>query len=312
MMKHSTRIPFFLLVLFLAILLASAKIPSRSLESLSSFASGGVGGGLSVLVGHPFDLVKVKHQTDANGSTPVGTFATLRDIIRKEGFCGMYRGVSAPLIAVAPIFATSFWGYHVGDKLVRACWGLTPTVPLNVLQLALAGGFSAFPTALVMVPAERIKCLLQTQDEQVNVRGGAKYNGFSDCATKLYQEHGILGLYKGTALTLMRDVPGNMVYFGVYEMAKRFLGNNPAAPLIAGALAGVAFWPVVLPMDCLKSRYQTGSYKNIGQVYSELMQQEGMAGMFRGIKPAMIRSAPANAVSFTGAELTKKALSKFY
>jgi len=166
-------------------------------------------GGLSVLVGHPFDLVKVKHQTDANGSKSKGTFATLRDIVKQEGFGGMYRGVTAPLIAVAPIFATSFWGFDLGDKLVRMCWGISPNTPLNLLQLALAGGFSAFPTALVMVPAERIKCLLQTQEQQ-GVRGGAKYNGFSDCASKLYQENGVLGLYKGTALTLMRDVPGNM------------------------------------------------------------------------------------------------------
>lgn len=103
------------------------------------------------------------------------------------------------------------------------------------------------------------------------------------------------------------------VYFGVYEFVKRYLGNNsPASSLIAGALAGISFWPVVLPMDCLKSRYQTGSYKNMRQVYTELMKQEGPAGLFRGIRPAMIRSAPANAISFTGAELTKKALSKFY
>ena len=99
----------------------------------------------------------------------------------------------------------------------------------------------------------------------------------------------------------------------MYEVAHRCLGRSPAAALAAGALAGIAFWPVVLPMDCLKSRYQTGSYRNIGEVYTELMKEdEGWAGMFRGIRPAMIRSAPANAVSFTGAELVKNALSKFY
>jgi hypothetical protein len=42
------------------------------------------------------------------------------------------------------------------------------------------------------------------------------------------------------------------------------------------------------------------------------MKEEGVSGMFRGIKPAMVRSAPANAVSFMGAEVTKKGLSKFY
>jgi hypothetical protein len=42
-----------------------------------------------------------------------------------------------------------------------------------------------------------------------------------------------------------------------------------------------------------------------------LVQEEGFAGFFHGIRPAMMRSAPANAVSFSGAELTKSALSKF-
>ena len=62
----------------------------------------GVGGVCSVLVGHPFDLVKVRMQTasakDKKGSK--GTFATLLDIVKTEGIGGLYRGVSAPLVAV--------------------------------------------------------------------------------------------------------------------------------------------------------------------------------------------------------------------
>ena len=261
--------------------------------------------------------------------TQLGTFATLREIIRTEGVRGMYRGVSAPMVAVAPIWATSFWGFDTGVRLVRYFAGMSPDARLNVLQLCIAGGFSALPTALVMVPCERIKCILQTQQvqqqnqppgkKQQQTKNKMKYNGFVDCATQLYVESGIWGLYKGTALTLMRDVPGNMVYFGVYEVVKASLGNanavNPAAAaLLAGAAAGVSFWPVVLPMDCLKSRYQTapsGKYNNIGDVYTELVREEGVGGFFRGIRPAMVRSAPANAVSFLGAEVTKTVLSKF-
>lgn len=171
-------------------------------------------GGLSVLVGHPFDLVKVQHQTNSNSNAPKGTFATLREIATTQGLGGLYRGVTAPLIAVAPIFATSFWGFDVGDRLVRACFHVEPGKPLSLAGLALAGGFSAIPTALVMVPAERIKCILQTQEQQQQngVRGGSsvQYNGFTDCASKLYRQSGIAGLYKGTSLTLMRDIPGNM------------------------------------------------------------------------------------------------------
>lgn len=261
-------------------------------------------------MGHPFDLVKVRSQTAVykDKATTKSTLATLRDIVKFEGLGGLYRGVSAPMVAVAPIWATSFWGFDTGDKLVRWAVSLSATQPLNLLQLCVAGGFSALPTALVMVPCERIKCLLQTQQHSDTKK---KYSGFSDCAGQLYREEGLSGLFKGTTLTLMRDIPGNMVYFGVYELAKRQWGSSPPAALLAGALAGLSFWPVVLPMDCLKSRYQTapeGTYKNIGQVYEKLIEEDGVGGMFRGIRPAMIRSAPANAVSFLGAELTKKAL----
>jgi len=298
--------------------------PPAWVSNLHSFAAGGVGGVCSVLVGHPFDLVKVRMQTasakDKKGSK--GTFATLLDIVKTEGLGGLYRGVSAPLVAVAPIWAVSFWGFDTGDKIIRALAAVPAGQALSLPQLCFAGGFSALPTALVMVPAERIKCLLQIQQSEGG--GGGKggntkikkkqYKGFQDCASQIYKESGLRGLYKGTVLTLMRDVPGCMVYFGVYTIAKNALGESPVAALVSGALAGVSFWPVILPMDCLKSRYQTapdGTYKNVGEVYTQLVQEEGVGGLFAGMGPAMIRSMPANAVSFLGAELTKSFLAGF-
>ena len=288
----------------------------------SSPSHTGVGGVCSVLVGHPFDLVKVRMQTGVatTGSKkhgPKGTFGTLLDIVKQEGVGGLYRGVSAPLVAVAPIWAVSFWGFDTGDKIIRAVAGVPAAHALTIPQLCFAGGFSALPTALVMVPAERIKCLLQIQQTQGKGESKVKqqqYKGFRDCARQIHQQDGLRGLYKGMVLTLMRDVPGNMVYFGVYTVTKNAIGDSPASALISGALAGVSFWPVVLPMDCLKSRYQTapdGTYRNIGQVYQQLMQEEGVNGLFAGIGPAMIRSMPANAMSFLGAEVTKTALAKF-
>lgn len=237
------------------------------------------------------------------------------EIVKQEGLAGLYRGVSAPLVAVAPIWAVSFWGFDSGDKIIRALASVPASRALNLPQLCFAGGFSALPTALVMVPAERIKCLLQIQQAQgTNSKGESKvkqYKGFGDCARQIYQQDGLKGLYKGMLLTLLRDVPGCMVYFGVYTVAKNALGDSPVAALVSGALAGVSFWPVILPMDCLKSRYQTapdGTYQNIGQVYTQLVEQQGVGGLFAGMGPAMIRSAPANAVSFVGAELTKTLL----
>ena len=113
----------------------------------------------------------------------------------------------------------------------------------------------------------------------------------------------------------MRDIPANIVYFGIYEIVKQGLTGKTSltvTALSAGAAAGVAFWPVALPFDCVKTRYQTaetGRYRNIGDVFHEVVKEDGMGGLFNGMGPAMIRSAPANAVSFLGAEVTKKVFS---
>ena len=40
---------------------------------------------------------------------------------------GLYRGMTAPLVGVTPIFAICFWGYDQGQKLVRFTSGMSPT-----------------------------------------------------------------------------------------------------------------------------------------------------------------------------------------
>jgi len=47
-------------------------------------------------------------------SVNASVFGMMGKIIRDEGFFGLYRGVTAPLLAMAPMYAVSFWGYDMG------------------------------------------------------------------------------------------------------------------------------------------------------------------------------------------------------
>jgi len=69
---------------------------------------GGFGGICAVLVGHPFDLIKVRLQTAEKG-VYTGALDVAKKSLARDGFKGLYRGVSAPLIGVTPMFAVSFW-----------------------------------------------------------------------------------------------------------------------------------------------------------------------------------------------------------
>lgn len=279
------------------------------------FFCGGFGGICTVLAGHPMDTVKVRLQTMpvvGPGETPLytGTLDCIKKTIHKEGFKGLYKGMSAPLTGVAPIFAISFFGFGLGKKLIQ---GAEEHV-LSKRELFFAGAFSGVFTTSIMAPGERIKCLLQIQQGGT---GPPKYNGMVDCAKKLYAEGGIRSIYKGSAATILRDVPASGMYFMTYTSVKDLILPSEAAPMmqmlatiVAGGCAGIANWLVAMPADVLKSRLQTapeGTYPNgIRDVYKQLMAREGPLALYKGVIPVMLRAFPANAACFIGFEVALK------
>ncbi|XP_009074809.1 PREDICTED: mitochondrial carnitine/acylcarnitine carrier protein [Acanthisitta chloris] len=263
------------------------------------------------------DPVRLQTQPKPQPGQPLlysGTFDCFRKTLVKEGFQGLYRGMAAPIIGVTPMFAVCFFGFGLGKRLQQR----TPDDVLTYPQLFAAGMLSGVFTTVIMAPGERIKCLLQIQA----ATGETKYKGSLDCAKQLYREAGIRGVYKGTVLTLMRDVPASGMYFMTYEgvSSKQILTrkghsvSDLSAPkiLFAGGLAGIFNWAVAIPPDVLKSRFQTapaGKYPNgFRDVLKELIREEGIASLYKGFTAVMIRAFPANAACFLGFEVAMKFL----
>ena len=76
---------------------------SELVTQLRSFAAGGFGGVCAVVVGHPFDLVKVRLQTAESGVYSSAIDVVKKSIARDGLRRGLYAGVSAPLIGVTPM-----------------------------------------------------------------------------------------------------------------------------------------------------------------------------------------------------------------
>lgn len=81
-----------------------AKVAAaKSFAGLRSFAAGGFGGVCAVIVGHPFDLVKVRLQTAEAGVYKGAVDCLVKGIARDGMVRGLYAGVSAPLVGVTPM-----------------------------------------------------------------------------------------------------------------------------------------------------------------------------------------------------------------
>ena len=192
-----------------------AKAATKS--SIKSFISGGFGGMMAVLVGHPFDLTKVRLQTASPGQYK-GALDVVKKSIAQDGPKGLYRGVLPPLAGVTPIFALSFWSYDLGKKIVYAARSNDQTSPiLTMPELAFAGFFSAVPTTIITAPVERVKVVQQT---------GTKIST-TKLLGQLYKEGGFKSLYRGTGATLARDGPGSAAYVSltlqIHELTFKFL-----------------------------------------------------------------------------------------
>ncbi|KAI9762898.1 MAG: carnitine transporter [Geoglossum simile] len=299
------------------------QVAEKSFSGLRSLIAGGVGGICAVVVGHPFDLVKVRLQTAEKG-----VYTSAVDVVRKtvarEGLRrGLYAGVSAPLVGVTPMFAVSFWGYDTGKGLVKR-FGTVENNQFTIAQISTAGFFSAIPMTLITAPFERVKVLLQIQGQKQLAPGEKpKYSGGVDVVRQLYKEGGIRSVFRGSAATLARDGPGSAAYFAAYEYIKRTLtpkdeNGNPGplslkAVMVAGGAAGIAMWIPVFPIDTVKSRLQSAEGRpTIGGIIREIHSKGGFKAFFPGIGPALARAVPANAATFLGVELAHKAMDKIF
>ena len=277
-------------------------VDSALADNVKSFAAGGFGGICAVLAGHPFDLVKVRLQTGLYNSS----VQCVKQTIAKDGLTGLYRGVLPPLLGVTPMFAVSFWGYDVGKRLVSTYTGKSID-QFEIKEISTAGFISAIPTTLVAAPFERVKVMMQIQE-------GNKSKSMAGVVAEMYKTGGLRSIFKGSVATLARDGPGSALYFATYEYLKKELSSpgedlSLFAIMTAGGFAGVSMWLGVFPIDTIKSTQQSSNVPiSILQTTKNIYAKGGIKAFFPGVGPALARSFPANAATFLGVELARKAL----
>lgn len=104
-------------------------------EVAKDLTAGTIGGAAQLIVGHPFDTIKVKLQSQPApppGQLPKysGAVDAVKQTIAAEGPRGLYKGMGAPLATVAALNAVLFSARGQMEALLRS----EPGVPLTVDQ----------------------------------------------------------------------------------------------------------------------------------------------------------------------------------
>lgn len=293
------------------------SVDTLFLRKAKDIGAGFVGGAVQVLIGQPFDLVKVRLQT--------GQFTSILDTVKttlaQEGGLAFYKGTLAPLFGVGACVLLQFYGFHEAKRgLLRLTGGENGEGKTLLLpQFYLAGAAAGIVNTPVTAPVEQLRILLQTQRGE-----GGGYTGPRDAVAKIHAAHGWGGIFRGSGITVLRETQAYGVWFLTYEwlmkhaVASRGISREDIGipELMAyGALAGEALWLLLYPLDVVKSRIQSDGFGassryhgSVVAVVKDIAATQGVRGFWRGIGPTLMRALPCSAGTFALVELTLRAL----
>ncbi|KAK6197344.1 mitochondrial aspartate/glutamate carrier protein Aralar/Citrin [Scheffersomyces amazonensis] len=283
-------------------------------DSLYSFFLGSIAGCIGATVVYPIDLVKTRMQAQKHKSYYNNSFDCFKKIIAKEGFKGLYSGLAAQLVGVAPEKAIKL---TVND-LVRKIGTDEKTGKIS-MRWEIAAGSSAGACQVIFTnPLEIVKIRLQMQGN-VKKLGEIPHKHLS--ATSIIKQLGLKGLYKGASACLLRDVPFSAIYFPTYANLKKYMfGFDPNDTsskkklstwqlLVSGALAGAPSAFFTTPADVIKTRLQVESkqhevkYRGIGHAARVILKEEGLGAFFKGSLARVFRSSPQFGFTLASYEL---------
>jgi len=172
---------------------------------------------------------------------------------------------------------------------------------LSFAENFMLSGAAAVVSKTAAAPIERIKLLVQNQDEMIKQgRLSEPYKGVADCFKRTMAEEGVGPLWRGNMANCLRYFPTQALNFAFKDKIKaQFkpskadstvtkLGKNVAA----GGAAGAMSLTFVYSLDYARTRLANDNksakkggerqFNGLVDVYKKTMASDGIAGLYRG------------------------------
>ncbi|KAI7853918.1 mitochondrial carrier domain-containing protein [Circinella umbellata] len=166
----------------------------------------------------------------------------------------------------------------------------------------LMGGVSAAVSKTAAAPIERIKLLIQNQDEMIKQgRLASPYKGIGDCFSRTMKEEGVVSFWRGNTANIIRYFPTQALNFAFKDKFKRMFNKDKkkdgywawfAGNLASGGAAGASSLFFVYSLDYARTRLANDAkaskgggerqFNGLVDVYRKTLKSDGIAGLYRG------------------------------
>lgn len=214
---------------------------------------------MSTLVGFPLDTIKTRMQTHYFE----GAIDCLRKTVKHEGFKGLFRGATAPLLStsVAKSMGVSLYTYFkplVSEKQEYVLESLFPRFKdysydvmnnshtteeiahkqrlltiVNIPTAFISGSITGACVSFFACPFEFTKLysqivMLEARRNAGNILLAPVPQLTVQVAKQIVRSEGVLGLYSGMKYHMIRELISSGLYFAVYETSKLLIKSASA------------------------------------------------------------------------------------
>jgi solute carrier family 25 (adenine nucleotide translocator) protein 4/5/6/31 len=162
-------------------------------------------------------------------------------------------------------------------------------------------GVAAVISKTAAAPIERIKLLVQNQDEMLKTgRLAEPYKGVIDCTMKTYRSEGFLPFWRGNLANCIRYFPTQALNFAFKDKVKAVFKIKKADSsamkftknIVAGGCAGAMSLVFVYSLDYARTRLANDTkaagkgaerqFNGLVDVYRKTLKSDGIQGLYRG------------------------------
>ncbi|KAL1924269.1 uncharacterized protein VTP21DRAFT_7304 [Calcarisporiella thermophila] len=174
----------------------------------------------------------------------------------------------------------------------------------------LMGGISAAVSKTAAAPIERVKLLIQNQDEMIKQgRLSAPYKSIGECFSRTIKEEGVYSLWRSNLVNVIRYFPTQAFNLAFKDHFKSMLGYNKdkdgywkwfAGNLASGGAAGAVSLAFVYSLDYARTRLANDTksakrggkrqFNSIIDVYRKTLKSDGITGLYRGFNLSCVGS----------------------
>merc|ERR1712226_1805557 len=171
---------------------------------------------------------------------------------------------------------------------------------LGFFESFMLSGVAAGISKTAAAPIERVKLLVQNQDEMIKQgRLDKPYTGVLDCTKRVLATEGIGPFWRGNLANVLRYFPTQALNFAFKDQIKAAIGKPSKGAgmaeklsknILSGGLAGSLSLTVVYSLDFARTRLANDNkgkggerqYNGLIDVYTKTLKSDGIQGLYRG------------------------------